>query len=248
MSNTAYEVKPMPFSIGGAWINPNGEVIRIVSVDFTDGEEWKHTVTIKGEDGRTEVIKTLYLTHYLNNNRLEYIKDEVELSEIKHEMKEDEKKQLRMFRADMLSVCSKCGKRLTNEWEENACAINMEIKIPGSGLRMLFGDKEKIGFNHPALTNKSGYQKLFIDIKRSGRYRLCLDCHRRLVRQIGDFLKNDERYVECDRRYCSYHDNGSCQYSNRPECDYKDRSYKRIDSTEDDLDDYHSMAFSGNNL
>lgn len=54
-----------------------------------------------------------------------------------------------------------------------------------------FGGDEKIGFNHPAIKEGSGYQKVFIESRKESDYRLCWHCHRDFVKMVGDFLKND---------------------------------------------------------
>ena len=89
------------------------------------------------------------------------------------------------------SCCSKCGKSLSTRWEENACYIKLEIGIDCCSTEALFGRDEKIGFNHPAIKEGSGHQKVFIESRKESDYRLCWNCHRDFVKQVGTFLKND---------------------------------------------------------
>jgi ribosomal protein L37AE/L43A len=90
------------------------------------------------------------------------------------------------------SCCSKCGKSISTRWEENACHIKLEIGIDCCSTEALFGeDFRKIGFNHPAIKEGSGYQKVLIESHQETDYRLCWSCHRQFVKRIGDFLKND---------------------------------------------------------
>jgi len=89
------------------------------------------------------------------------------------------------------SCCSKCGKSLSTRWEESACHIKLEIGIDCCSTEALFGRDEKIGFNHPAIKEGSGYQKVFIESRKESDYRLCWNCHRDFVKLVGTFLKND---------------------------------------------------------
>tara|TARA_R110000765_G_C18486404_1_gene553342 strand:- start:46 stop:468 length:423 start_codon:yes stop_codon:yes gene_type:complete len=89
------------------------------------------------------------------------------------------------------SCCSKCGKSLSTRWEESACHIKLEIGIDCCSTEALFGRDENIGFNHPAIKEGSGYQKVFIESRKESDYRLCWNCHRDFVKQVGTFLKND---------------------------------------------------------
>jgi hypothetical protein len=107
-----------------------------------------------------------------------------ELEKAQNIVKQQEIEQLR-------SCCSKCGKSLSTRWEENACHIKLEIGIDCCSTEALFGRDENIGFNHPAIKEGSGYQKVFIESRKESDYRLCWHCHRNFVKQVGDFLKND---------------------------------------------------------
>lgn len=112
-----------------------------------------------------------------------------ELEKAQNIIKQHEIEQLRLSRVNNRSCCSKCGKPLSTQWEENACYIKLEIGIDCCSTEALFGRDEKIGFNHPAIKEGSGYQKVFIESRKESDYRLCWNCHRDFVGLVGMFLK-----------------------------------------------------------
>lgn len=87
-------------------------------------------------------------------------------------------------------LCSKCGTPFGTRWEWSANRFKMDIDIDGQSTKALFGnDANKIGFNHPAIQEGSGYQKLILASRHDLPYRLCPTCHARLVGLIGGFIK-----------------------------------------------------------
>lgn len=116
---------------------------------------------------------------------------EKELEKAHSIIKQHRIEQLRLYRTNNHSCCSKCGKSLSTRWEENACYIKLEIGIDCCSTDALFGRDDKIGLNHPAIKEGSGYQKVFIESRKGSDYRLCWDCHRDFVKQVGTFLKDD---------------------------------------------------------
>lgn len=114
-----------------------------------------------------------------------------ELEKAQNIIKQHEIEQLRLSRVSNRSCCSKCGKPLSTRWEESACHIKLEIGIDCCSTEALFGSDEKMGFNHPAIKEGSGYQKVFIESRKESDYRLCWNCHRDFVKLVGTFLKND---------------------------------------------------------
>lgn len=110
-----------------------------------------------------------------------------ELIKAQNIIKQHEIEQLHLSRISKRSCCSKCGKSL--RWQKKDHYIKLEIGIDCCSTEALFGKGEKIGFNHPAIKKGSGHQKLFIESKTESDYRLCRDCHKSFVKQVGNFLR-----------------------------------------------------------
>jgi hypothetical protein len=88
--------------------------------------------------------------------------------------------------------CSKCGIQFRDRWEWSANALMLRINVDCQSTEALFGDKaNEIGFKHPAIQKGAGYQELTIASGRELPYRLCPSCHRKFVRMVGNFLRND---------------------------------------------------------
>ena len=103
-----------------------------------------------------------------------------------------EKEQVILSRQKNQGVCSKCGTNLSNRWEQNMCTANIDLKVSAQSTRTLFGDDENLGFEHPAIKEGSDYQRLILQVKNEGGYRLCLRCYDKFVRVIGDFIKTTD--------------------------------------------------------
>jgi ferredoxin-like protein FixX len=97
---------------------------------------------------------------------------------------------LDLFSVSNRSICSKCGKELYKGWEQSACNFTLNLNIDCQSTKALWGEDENIGFEHPAIEEGSGYQGLKIVSGKDKDYRLCISCHRKFTKMIGDWLKN----------------------------------------------------------
>lgn len=104
--------------------------------------------------------------------------------------KEAETLLLGLFSVSNRSKCSRCGKELSTRWEQSACNFILNLSIDCQSTKALWGENEQIGFEHPAIKEGSGYQKLTIESGVDKNYRLCWNCHRDFTKMIGDFLRN----------------------------------------------------------
>jgi len=104
--------------------------------------------------------------------------------------KEAETLLLGLFSVSNRSICSKCGKELYKGWEQSACNFTLNLNINCQSTKALWGEDENIGFEHPAIEEDSGYQGLKIVSGEGKDYRLCISCHRKFTKMIGDWLKN----------------------------------------------------------
>lgn len=89
--------------------------------------------------------------------------------------------------------CSKCGKNIGDNWEENMCNGQIKADISSQATTTLWGENDErvIGFNHPALISE-GYQDIEIVWGKKKDYKLCWHCHRKLLHHIGNWLKEDK--------------------------------------------------------
>lgn len=88
------------------------------------------------------------------------------------------------------SICSRCGKELYKGWEQSACNFVLSLNVDCQSTKALWGEDENIGFDHPAIEDGSGFQRLKIVSGSDKDYRLCISCHREFTKMIGDWLKN----------------------------------------------------------
>ena len=92
------------------------------------------------------------------------------------------------------SQCSKCGTKVGDRWEFNANSFVLHLKFDCQSTEALFGEKaNEIGFNHPAIQEKSDYQEVTIKSGKELPYRLCPSCNRKFARLIGDFIQNNQQ-------------------------------------------------------
>lgn len=97
---------------------------------------------------------------------------------------------LDLFSVSNRSICSRCGKELHKGWEQSACDFRLILNIDCQSTKALWGEDENIGFEHSAIEDGSGFQRLNIVSGSDKDYRLCISCHREFTKMIGDWLKN----------------------------------------------------------
>lgn len=85
--------------------------------------------------------------------------------------------------------CSRCGKHITDNWEENMCTGDITMDVSCQSTTALWKkDEAEIKFNHPALVNQD-YQKIKLSWGKEKPFKLCWYCQRDFIGTIGDFLK-----------------------------------------------------------
>lgn len=102
---------------------------------------------------------------------------------------ESEQLLLSFYGTENKKICSRCGQKISTGWEQSSCNFDLSINIDCQSTQALFGDESNIGFDHPAIAEKSNFQHLHILSGGDNNYRLCCNCHRDFVRMVGNFLK-----------------------------------------------------------
>lgn len=98
---------------------------------------------------------------------------------------------LGLYSVSNRSLCSRCGRKLSERWEQSVSNFTLDINIDCQSTEALWGEGENIGYEHPAIERGSGNQKLKIASGEDKDYRLCVSCHRKFTRMIGDWLRNE---------------------------------------------------------
>lgn len=118
---------------------------------------------------------------------------EAEYENAKKIIKQYEDHQRKMIEMRDRDTCSKCGGTAHSQsWEAQVCGFDLTIGVPSQSHKALWGDDSDHYYpHHPAYKDGANntMQQVHLKSSHSADYKLCMSCHSKFVKTIGDFLK-----------------------------------------------------------